>query len=179
MKTNNEPTKITQLAKDCHQEMVDVGWWDNHTDETPMVKLGLIHTEIDEAFEGYEGKLMDDKLPESPMEHVELADVALRVLDMMGFRGYEASQPLMAAPIYFSERFMDLHVATSKAMEACRKDNLEDEMIYLSKLLGMTVVIANLHGFDLFEMIEKKREFNRNREDHKRENRAKEGGKKA
>ena len=48
--------------------------------------LCLTHSELSEAMEGYRKKLMDDKLPHRTMFETELADVFIRLFDIVGSR---------------------------------------------------------------------------------------------
>lgn len=64
-------------------------WWRDPVSGAPLVRnkgeqLMLIVSEVAEAMEGVRKSLPDDKLPQFPMETVELADVLVRLLDYSG-----------------------------------------------------------------------------------------------
>ena len=88
---------INDLCRDCHASARAAGWWMDPTTGTDMTgniyfqvtKLGLIHAEVSEGVEGLRRQAMDDKLPEFPMEAVELVDVLIRTFDYAGAKGYD------------------------------------------------------------------------------------------
>ncbi len=78
-----------------HDLNIQAGWWTDkelgEVKESPAVlkyfigaKLGLVHSEVSEAMEGYRKDLMDDHLPNRKMVEVELADVFIRIFDLAG-----------------------------------------------------------------------------------------------
>lgn len=74
-------------------------WWhDLHTgerlDRDRGEQLMLVTTEISEAMEGARKNLMDDKLPQYKMEHVEIIDAFIRELDYR--RGHGCTEPFIA-----------------------------------------------------------------------------------
>lgn len=78
-----------------------------------------------------------------------------------------------------------IHSEISEAMEGHRKGLMDDKLphhqMFAVELADAVIRIADLAGacgFDLGAIIEEKMEYNRDRPDHKRENRAKAGGKK-
>jgi hypothetical protein len=87
------------------------GWWnDLNTGEDLRGKrnvpelLCLIHSEVSEAMEGHRKNLMDDKLPHRPMLEVELADVAIRLFDMVGGMGYDLAGAIVEKLQYNANR---------------------------------------------------------------------------
>ena len=78
-----------------------------------------------------------------------------------------------------------IHSEVSEAMEGYRKDLPDDKLTHRDmvevELADVVIRVADLAerlGLDLGRAIVEKIEYNRTREDHKRENRAKAGGKK-
>lgn len=78
-----------------------------------------------------------------------------------------------------------IHSEVSEAMEGLRKDLMDDHLpnrkmaeVELADVIIRVCDFAGLKGYDLGGAIVEKLEYNRNREDHKKENRDKEGGKK-
>lgn len=79
-----------------------------------------------------------------------------------------------------------IHTEVSEAVEGFRKGLMDDHLPHREmaevELADAVIRILDLAGaceFDLEGAIMEKLEYNRNRADHKRENRAKDGGKKA
>lgn len=88
------------------------------------------------------------------------------------------------APRNIGELLMLVVSEVSEGMEGARKNLMDDKLPHRKMLeveLADAVIriadIAGHYGFDLDGAIAEKREFNANREDHKIENRLKEGGK--
>lgn len=84
----------------------------------------------------------------------------------------------------FGELLCLVHSEISEAMEGDRKNLADDKLPQYPMAaveLGDAVIricdIAGSRGWDLGTIIQAKREYNRNRADHKPENRLKEGGK--
>lgn len=66
--------------------------------------LALIHSEVSEALEGERGDLMDDKLPAFTMLECELADVLIRIGDMMKGRELRVAQAVVCKMAFNSGR---------------------------------------------------------------------------
>lgn len=78
-----------------------------------------------------------------------------------------------------------IHSETSEALEGFRKNLMDDHLphrkmaeVELADVLIRVFDLAGAHGFDLEGALAEKMAYNLERADHKRENRAKEGGKK-
>ena len=72
---------------------------------------------------------------------------------------------------------MHLVCRMSDAMENYRKGRVTAYMQCMADAVSDTFDIAEIEYIYLMDIIEQKRAFNRSREDHKPENRMKEGGK--
>ena len=158
----------------------------------------LMVTEVSEADEGRKRNLMDDKLPQYPMEAVELADVCIRIGDWGGMTNanmgvimeahYDSSAGIFGLTVHGDVRLMQVVNAISAAMEGFRKsktievhedyDPMPVAAFELTKALVICARISNDKGYDLGQIIIDKMAFNANRPDHKIANRKKEGGKK-
>ena len=77
------PAEINNLAKEIH--VLNRKWWPADINDRPKSEiLILICSEVIECMEGERKDLMDDKLTHRKMAEVEMADTAIRVLDVMG-----------------------------------------------------------------------------------------------
>ena len=179
---------LPELAVQIHQFNVDAGWWDEYKDdkfdrfETAMM---LVVSELSEALEGCRKNLMDDKLPDFKMFDVELADASLRLLDMAGayikFENPDSSliydEPI---PNALKQKLKD----STKPEQLWTAVTILSETAFSQPILSITrgilVIreIAKLHDINLTTIMRLKTEFNASRQDHKLENREKEGGKK-
>lgn len=191
-------TITNAMVKAIHQGNVEAGWWDDARPDGTTI--ALIHSEITEAFEGYTSGQPDQHLPNFPNEVVELADTAIRIYDFFGWKGWD----LELARAYAHEMDMmedlsptiehndmnkfyaDMHKHVSHALEGVRKNQFEftpNGRQFSVAALELAVVMDMVYfnsfwGRPIVEAIEAKRAYNAQRADHKRENRAKAGGKK-
>lgn len=176
-----------QLSEDIHAENVAAGWWTNlQTGEKADRNIGemlcLKHSEVSEAWESWSTESNDDKLPQYPGWQVELADTAIRLYDLLGafqvdFNAIELSEEAVSPMMEIN--LLNLHLHLSRAMEAIRKGRKPkffSELVITVRLLWSIADHPNF-TFDLGLIIFDKRAFNRQREDHKIENRVKEDGK--
>lgn len=86
----NDAMMLDKLATRIHLDNRVAGWWDGEpTTETYATKIALIHSEVSEMLEGLRKGTDDDHLKGELMEHVEAADVLIRLLDYCGARGIE------------------------------------------------------------------------------------------
>lgn len=175
--------RLNELAKQIHADNVAVGWWDNIDQDGLVMKANLIVTELAEALEGLRKDKMDEHLPQRKSEEVELADAMIRLLDLMGYKNIK----IEAA---FDGFLCDSYDADAEPaynyvwLFTYAADIAKDIIFSESMNLGCDLLIyeiierARIAGYDLEAAMLEKMEYNRKRADHKRENRAKEGGKK-
>lgn len=186
------PTLVDSLADDIHNQNKAVGWWDGQ--QCLITKIQLVNTEIAEATNGERKDLMDDHLPHRKMGEVELADAAIRLMDIAGHMGWKYTLD----GIY--DVINGMHIESIKAIGARHglltlmvsgliayfiedDDDIAEQMeshmgaLYSSCLFAICKVSRD-QGYDIEAAIHEKRAYNNQRLDHKRENRAAEGGKK-
>lgn len=192
---------LGDLAYVIHEGNVKAGWWSNlatgesilTTRNRPELMM-LVVSEVSEAHHGFVEGLNDDKLPHLPMFDVEMADVAIRLLDILGAEasvhgGEEIAQDFEDVfndtlaeyiDVVFSIDDLSMQIVNriSAGMEHIRKGRVAEYRQELSNALAKTFAFANLMDIDLFDVIQQKRNFNANRADHKVENRLKDDGKK-
>jgi hypothetical protein len=103
------PTKSSEalmvLARRVHK--VNAKWWvDINTGEPKERNVGemlmLLVSEAAEAMEGHRKSKMDDHLPQYPMYQVEMVDIVVRWLDMVGSEqiGFDATEVFEAKMAY-------------------------------------------------------------------------------
>jgi hypothetical protein len=190
------PGYFNQMASIIFEQNKAVGWWDD-PDRCKLTILQLVNTEIAEATEGERKNLMDDKLPHRRMGEVELADALIRILDFAGRYNIKFENVLdnsfgdiameismlptigarhlvcTALVCNFSTFFLDEYF---EKLETCEV-NSELSHFYSLIIIGLCQT-AKTQDYDIIAAMSEKLEFNKTREDHKRENRALENGKK-
>lgn len=86
---------LNAYAKEC-RAAADRWYYDPVTGEPKEMNKGewmmLIVSEVAEAMEGYRKNLMDDHLPQYPMEAVEMVDTLIRIFDYCGDAGWDVEQ---------------------------------------------------------------------------------------
>lgn len=190
---------LNGLAWDVHSDNVEAGWWsDVATGARISRNLGeMLMLAVSELAEGDEGgrmQAMDDKLPHRPMLEVELADAKIRILDIAGSRQMDISGAahdlIVVADMRPSDWFgisaalMRIVCEIARAMEGDRRKAPDSVLPCRPGLeVGLAAALLRIHwlaeslGFDLDGAVAEKREFNRNRFDHKIEARRAPGGK--
>lgn len=176
---------LTALAVETHTQNVAAGWWDDWTVKTDRheTAMMLVVSEIAEAMEGDRKDLMDDHLPEFKAFDVELADAMIRLLDLAG--AYEMFLDNVPKQVDIEKRrwkniipWSNLKVPEQLYRIVQKMSAIRDEPhqnVFQGIVSIMTV--AELNRVDLWKLVELKRAYNRKRADHKRENRAANGGK--
>lgn len=171
---------MIELQKKIYEQNVKRGWWDK---PRPFYVITcLFHSELSEAMEGDRKSLMDDKLKQYEMFHVELADFCIRVLDYLGSVGFSdyANADLFrnAAKMERLELLAHLHNSCSDAFENHTVNVITGyENLVLSSAVIGCFEYAEANDFDLRTIIDEKVAFNKTRLDHQRSERDKTNGK--
>ena len=179
---------FNELATMIHADMVAVGWWDN-PDQCLLEKLQMVSTEIAEATEGERKDLMDDKLPHRKMGEVELADTLIRVLDLGSKLGLEYHQTNHDLYVQMINKVKNAKSIASKhfvinyqlvSFFGCidYEFNKPSIDLHYSLLIESIMEVGKFRGYDIIGALHEKCAYNRERADHKRENRAEKHGKK-
>lgn len=181
---------FNKKAKEIFEQNKAVGWWDD-PDRCIWSTLQLVITEVAEATEGYRKDLMDDHLPHRKMEEVELADTLIRLLDLGGRCQWEYNETERYEAITFKTlvetnaahhySIVYLVLKLGDAIGDQRGNyKLSDPLtsIHYSRVIDYILAYSESRDFDIVAAMEEKLKYNTTRKDHKRENRAKEGGKK-
>jgi hypothetical protein len=172
------------LRDRIHEANVTAGWWsDLNTGESILTTrnrpemLCLIGSELIEAH--IDGFQPDGHLPQYPAFYVELADTAIRILDLGGADGIDLEAGLGPAVVGnpLNDLMSVLTLVVGYALEGYRKQNTELYHASIADAYTMLFKMAEVYGFDLMEVIEAKALYNKERQDHKIENRKAEGGK--
>lgn len=180
---------INELRDQIHQANVKAGWWTNietgesilETRNRPEM-LCLIGSELIEAY--IDGVQPDGHLPEYKAYEVELADAAIRIMDLAGgdqidlTLGNADSKDVCGNPVYDLMEVMSYIVGD--ALEGYRKGRMEEYRLAVANAFALIQKMARSfeYDFDLKEVIDAKVAYNARRADHKVENRLKSDGKK-
>ena len=159
------------LQTEIHSENVKAGWWDNPRSMATL--CNLFHSELSEAMEGVRKNLPDDKLPHHEMFKVEIADYVIRVLDYLGYVGCDWVS-VHSDYLHFTDR----NAFINHQHNCVSNFNMCKDTDCLCYSLKICLNQADSEGWSLIAIMDEKRQFNRTREDHKRENRQLENGKK-
>jgi hypothetical protein len=182
--------EVNALSKEIFEANKAVGWWDD-MNRCIITTIQLISTEVAEATEGERKDLMDDHLPHRKQGEVELADALIRTLDLGGRFGLlvdlrdlarrrntivQSFANVGSAPavchFWINSAIVDFGVSYHAV-------GLSSEFTDHYMQLIATIIAAAQHlGYDLEGAVREKLAYNKQREDHKRENRAAENGKK-
>ncbi len=176
-----EPVSLDALSAQIHAINVSKGFWpDNVADRNVGEALALIHSELSEAYEFVLNGQFDDKLTQYPGWQVEIADAAIRTLDLGGAHDisfdFLTRATIQLNPLTsFIEDTTYLHKLTSNVLEAHRKNAVTTTdptygstttMLYkvlLADLLAAFFQVGLKYDFDLLEIIDAKVAFNKGR----------------
>lgn len=187
----------------CHGAAKDAGWWNDIKTGEPVIRntgeiLMLSVSELSEAADAWEHRAMDDKLTGRRGVEVELGDFAIRSYDTMAGLGYkdEFCDALILldrqrVPLYNGDggppsyaRFFGIVRHLSDAMESDRKrapskrfPSMPALVVNVAQAMRAAVQLGILVEANLPDAIREKVAYNRDRPDHKIENRRAEGGK--
>lgn len=173
--------EVNELALKIYIQNKKVGWWDD-PNRCVYATLQLISTEIAEATEGERKDLRDDHLPRRKMGEVELADALIRLLDLAGRYGWkynrhERHHHMMNDIASIAGKHLVCNVVLVDLTKSIYYGSGKESHFY-SVLSNTIQQIGILENYDIQGALHEKLEYNKNRADHKRENRAKKGGKK-
>jgi len=173
---------LHHLATEIHRQNVDAGWWNDWFDKAERYETAmcLVVTELAEAAEGSRRNLMDDHLPHHKMVHVEIADAAIRLLDLAGayhvmLAGQRFDEQVEGSLDVLKQAPNDLAAIYCVMQSAAIITDRRVSVIRVS--LAAVVAFSKLKDFDLWSIVEEKRAYNRTRADHKPIARAGEHGK--
>lgn len=173
-----------KLAREIHADNVAAGWWTDLktgadlTETRDRLNLSmLVITELTEAADAFFYGAYDDKLPQYKGVGVELADAQIRILDRLGADGCDPEYFQDDVVGTFHNNFSRTVIFIGEAAEHDRKGRTKEACSKLTDALNYIEAWGRSMGFDMNELREAKREYNRQRADHKPENRRAEGGK--
>ena len=84
-----------ELANKVHENAVNKGWWEKERNDGEIISL--MHSELSEALEAIRnGNPPDDKIPEFSGAEAELADVIIRIMDLIPARGWRIGEAIIA-----------------------------------------------------------------------------------
>lgn len=170
-----------ELQNEIHAQNKAVGWWDK---PRPFhVFACLFHSELSEAMEGDRKTLKDDHLPQYDMFWVEVADFVIRAYDWLGSKNHTKYEFGDFWVTYRSNTdfLVQMHCQVSGAVHSFEDPYYRNTGQPANQIAAAVVQCygyARSKGVNLQSIIKEKVEYNKTRDDHKRENRAKPEGKK-
>jgi NTP pyrophosphatase (non-canonical NTP hydrolase) len=163
---------INELIDTAHQNAKDAGWWDEERNTGEL--LMLIVSECGEALEAHRsGKRADMQnfnafMPESVSEEQafrdyikdtfedELADIVIRIADLMGDIGWKDDGIGLPSHIRFGDNVGEDLLAVVRQVSM-------DSPMAISSGMNMVFAIAKAHKIDLWRHIELKMAYNKTR----------------
>lgn len=91
-------TVLARMIRLSHGISVIRGWHDKPREDG--TRIALMHSELSEMLEGVRKDSMDDHLPERYAEEVEAADLLIRLLDHIGFKGLDIAGAYIEKSLY-------------------------------------------------------------------------------
>lgn len=178
--------EITLLGEEIHAANVIAGWWakfPNKFDRYSTAMM-LVISELAEALEGDRKNLHDDHLPHHKMFDVELADAVIRILDLVGAYnvniGYDYKDDNDEYIELVKADILNNNETIPESLYEITKiicSNYEVNYLY-TRALYYIIAVAELKNIDLWNIVDEKRQYNKERADHKKEVRETENGKK-
>lgn len=170
--------KLGILATRIFNQNKAIGWWDD-LDRCILTSLQLVSTEISEATQGERRDVNDAHLKHRKMGEVELVDALARLLDLAGRFGIPLKQVSVDVDVYHSigAHHAVMTMLLGRVIEGYYY-GFEIDIEKFNYLLSYILRVAERMGYDMETVMEEKLAYNLQREDHKRESRAKENGKK-
>lgn len=176
------------LAESERVHIANAKWWpENKADRDKGEQIMLVITELSECMEGARKNLMDDHLPQYKMEHVEIIDALIRLLD---FRwGHGTRETFIGLDNYFefvppvdprTGKVATVGLMLLNITECLNKLYIYQDTLYLDNAIRMLFAYALWRGFleQVPEIYEAKMAYNAVRADHTKEAREGEYGKK-
>lgn len=159
-----------ELATIIFDNNVNKGFWPSRDPSSRNFgeMMALCHSEITEAWEGATSAAKDDHIPSLPMFEVELADAAIRTLDILAAYKvdidaiYGIRKARFSAMTSVDEDLMRVHACYDFALEAHRKGSSR-YIEYLVDALAALDGLATKHNFALISVIEAKHIYNTQR----------------
>lgn len=185
------PEYASQLGWEAHNASRSAGWW-SHADGSMKARnraemIALMMTEVVEMHRGVRSygtsTQMDEHLPHLPSAYVEAADFIIRAGDFVHGYGFDLGHMVnnMTGRGTPESGLMGVICALGDAVEADRRGSLPLACEYIAR--GVIIMDDFARSFlslptpRLFSVAREKMAYNKQRADHKMENRLKDGGK--
>jgi NTP pyrophosphatase (non-canonical NTP hydrolase) len=165
-------------ATRIHKHTVAVGWWDEYPDRSHRHDIMIMWaiSEFGEAFNGHRRQCNDDRLTEWPQFDVELADVAIILLDLAGAYNISFSMFHMGELASSFRRYLhgsSVSAELNRAVKFMLDGNDREQQVLRG--LAAVITVANRNGVNIDKLIDLKQAYNEHRVDHKRGNQKKAG----